>query len=478
MTLRAVIVAAVSTTAQAADGHGSIPEQLAACRAACESHAWQVASEITIPGHSRDYAWLHEIIRDCPEYDRLIALVETGSVDLVVCRHYDRLWRTSALQAQVMALCRQHSVQVYSTTQPREPIDPSLLPKRPGLQGIVESLSGFLSEEEQNIRVARLRAGMAGRIAQGKHHCVHPPYGYMHGDDGLLIPDAAQVPWVKQMFAWAAEGHGRKAICQRLHAAHVPPPSGHIWWMNTARRILGNPVYTGMAIWGEQLNTQGTHPALVDAATFARVQEYARARSFLSTPKTPGAWLARLLRCGLCGHVMHYYQGHGWQLRCSFHIATNGKDCLYNGHSGRRVHAFVLAALQDALANRDAWLAARAAQQDSQALETERDTLNKALADVEARRERWAQAYEVGAISLTEWLQHRARLDAEVGTIRPRLDAIERRLADSTPPALVEFAEFAESLATQPPDVLARVARAMIHHVTLTQGQPPVIMWR
>jgi len=84
-------VAAVSTEAQAADDKSSIDVQLAECRQLCETRGWQVAREIVIPGHSRDYVWLHEIIRDCPQYAELVSAIEAGSADLVVVRHSDIL---------------------------------------------------------------------------------------------------------------------------------------------------------------------------------------------------------------------------------------------------------------------------------------------------------------------------------------------------------------------------------------------------
>ncbi|NLT73160.1 MAG: recombinase family protein, partial [Chloroflexi bacterium] len=111
--LRAAIVAAVSDPKQAAADKASIPDQIKDSRRLCEVRDWTPAAEVIIPGHSRNYNWLHEIVRDCPEYGEMIDLIEAGAVDLIVCRDYDRLWRTDALRAQVTALCREHGVQVY-----------------------------------------------------------------------------------------------------------------------------------------------------------------------------------------------------------------------------------------------------------------------------------------------------------------------------------------------------------------------------
>jgi len=101
--MRAVIVVAVSTGAQATEEKYSIPQQLEACQATCQQRGWTVAHEITLLGHSRNCDWLHEIVRDSEGYGQWVQLVESEAEDLVVCRDYDRLWRTDALRALGLA---------------------------------------------------------------------------------------------------------------------------------------------------------------------------------------------------------------------------------------------------------------------------------------------------------------------------------------------------------------------------------------
>lgn len=118
-TYRALVYAAVSTEIQADDEHNSIPMQLAACRQACERAGWPVEAEIVVPGHSRDYAYLSELTADCPEIAQVVQLIEAERVNLVVVRHYDRLWRTDWLRSDWTRLMSMHRCQVYSVEQPR-----------------------------------------------------------------------------------------------------------------------------------------------------------------------------------------------------------------------------------------------------------------------------------------------------------------------------------------------------------------------
>jgi len=53
---------------------------------------------------------LHRLMANRPEYTQMIDLVESNAVDLVVCRSWDRLARTSGLQQDVARLFDQNHV--------------------------------------------------------------------------------------------------------------------------------------------------------------------------------------------------------------------------------------------------------------------------------------------------------------------------------------------------------------------------------
>src|SRR4030042_1313320 len=192
---RALIVAAVSTGSQAPEDKYSIPQQVEVCREICQVRNWQVASSIEIRGHSRNYNWLHEIIRDCPESGQMVPRIESRQIDLIVVRDYDRLWRTDALRAQVAALCREHGVQIFSLNQPVEPQGPLHLQDAGDSRFIIEALSGIIGQQENKARVRRMRVGMAGRIRRGLHFSgSHPPYGHRVNGGGALVPDDETTP--------------------------------------------------------------------------------------------------------------------------------------------------------------------------------------------------------------------------------------------------------------------------------------------
>lgn len=400
--MRAVIVAAVSTEAQAAEDRASIPDQLQVCRQACASHGWQIVAEVTIPGHSRDYVWLEDLEDACPEYRQLMDLVRANGCELVVVRHYDRLWRTSPLQGQVMAVCTQHRVQVYSVLQPMEPVPPEELRPRRGLQGIMELLSGAISEEEQRLRVERRRAGVDRRIAEGKPGSwTDAPIGYDLVDGQLLVdPEwASLVQWVYQQ---RIDGHGVVWIMRRLNERGLQTPRGAEWGYSTLWRMLRNPTYKGATYAGAAYNPDGEHEAIVDAETWERVQRINATRRHWGKAKTVHV-LTGLARCGYCDWAMSYSQNNaGALLRCSQYAHTGGRACQSNSHMAHLVEDPVLEAVQEVLNDKDAW--AEAQRQRLQSDDTDREIalLQSRRDDARAQRLRLLDAYQMGGLPREE----------------------------------------------------------------------------
>jgi DNA invertase Pin-like site-specific DNA recombinase len=489
---RAVIVAAVSTPSQAADDRYSIPAQIADARATCERAGWSVVAEVVVPGHSRDYVFLHELVTDCPEYAELVHLIERDQVDLVVCRHYDRLWRNDWIRADVMCLATLHTVQVYSIEQPRPPRAPETLTRRAGLAAVMEVLSGSISEEEQAIRIQRHRVGMRGRVAAGRHHPgPRAPYGYMRDTDGALACNEPRAYWLRYLFERRAVGHSASQIAADLTRLGVATPGrAAAWHARTINRILTNDVYVGVARWGEYANPNGLHPALVDRDLFDRVQvamRSGRAR-FPGTQTYSGNWLAGLVRCGHCrdagrNWAMQYYKtqraSKALYLRCGYYVETSGQGCQNNGHSGRRVHAYVLDSLVEALADPDAWLAARHDEQHTEQTARDLAQVRAAIADNRRRWERWSGAYEAGSISLDELVTHRSRLDAEHTDLQRHCELLGNtlRLSEATAERIGGLTDMADTLRTAPPGTQREIANVLLRAVVLRRGSPPELEW-
>lgn len=488
MTFTALSLAAVSTPDQAADDRESIPYQLSTNRAAIEREGWRLYGELILPGMSRDYDWLHQIMAASPEYRRLVELIENEKINLIVVRHYDRVWRTDGLRADMMRMCREHGVQVYSTSQPKPPVPPEELPRRrAGLSAIMETLSGALSEEEQNIRVARQRTGMAGRIKRGLHHAGYRiPYGYRRGPDGVYQIEPEEAHWVKWAVEQVLAGRGVAQVCGDLTRRGIPSPGaetapGAPWYPRTLRRLLSNSFYAGIAHWGPFINEQSAHEALISEADWIRLSETLKTRARRTASTLGDAnWLVGILRCGYCGWVMSYYRhknrgGVEIYLRCSQYTASVATRCQSNGHTSERVHAAVLAEMIRLLSDPEEWARERAQGRQEPQRRAQLAAVEKALTDNATQYERWSHAYQVGAIPLEELIARRKQLTAEREAWETERGELKRLLADDAlaRETIEELSMGVDALAYADDSHKRIIARALFRSVRVRRDGPP-----
>jgi len=496
--LRAVIVAAVSSAEQATEEKDSIPGQLTACRQTCKRRGWNILAEIAIPGHSRNYNWLHEIIRDCEGYGQWVQLVESDIVDLVICRDYDRLWRTDALRAQVTALCREHRVQVFSLNQPVEPVQPGLLASGSDSHLVMEAMSGIISEMENRTRTRRMVAGKRARITKRglPNYSNNTPYAYRRVGDGKyeLVPEEAH--WLRWIFDRRADDHwGYKHIAWVLTERGVQVPSlaphrqqgiesrSGDWHAATVRGILRNPFYIGHVFWGGAYNENGKHPHAIPDELFEAAQRVTRQHSVYqkrgrSRPDHP---LTGLARCAFCGHAMVYVPTkQGYAIRCAHYLSTRGTECMSNWQRVEPIHAFILATVKRIVQDPDAFLEYRNSQGDDDTTQTRIDGIDGLLEALQHRWERWNQAFEIGGISLAEMLEHRQRISQKTDALqddREELAALQES-GKTIMAGLQELQQVVGLLDDLTDRELNRVYLCLISRVLIARDQDPIIVWR
>ena len=492
-TFRAVIVAAVSDPKQAAADKASLPEQLKDGYRLCEVRDWKPVSEVVIPGHSRNYDWLHEIVRDCPEYAEMIRLVEAGAVDLLVCRDYDRLWRTDALRAQVTALCRQHGVQVYSINQPVEPSPPDKL-EQSDTGRLSEVVFGLIAEQENRTRVRRRMIGMGNRIAQGLDgfgKCI--PYGYMRVL-GLAVLQvvAAEAAIVRWIFACFLDGDSMYAIAEALNARGVPPPYAtrpHLaklvrrfcWTSSSISGILAQEFHCGAVRYGKFYNPAGLHETIITRDDWERCQSIRRLHIQRTRPIHFNPFNG-MGRCGLCGYAMSFHarpKERSAVMRCSHYMASHGRACQANGRSIRKVRSQVIAALQSAIRDPAAFLEARRQQHEIGAMRERLNAIGTEIAELQAAQTRWDMVYERGGMDVDQYMAHIDRLHAAIAIReRDRRDMEELAANETRAGAkLAGLSQYADTLDEMTDEELRPVYVGLIRELRFYPARAPEIIW-
>lgn len=240
------------------------------------------------------------------------------------------------------------------------PIDPSN-----EAHDMIMATFGSISKGERGRIKTRVRTTMAALAqTQGRYLGGRPPYGYRLVDAGphpnpakaadgrrlhVLAADPQTAPVVRRIFTEFLSGKGIFAIAEALTRDGVPCPSaydrarnrhrcGAAWSKSAVRTILTNPRYTGRQVWNRQRkrevlidvhdvtlghvtklgwnptdawvwSDQAARPAIVDTATFERVQQLLAGRGRGPTRHTPHPnrrpYLLRgIVFCGACQRRM------------------------------------------------------------------------------------------------------------------------------------------------------------------------------
>lgn len=224
--------------------------------------------------------------------DKIRAMVEQKHVDVVAVYDLSRLGRDLAESLNFVRWLRERNVSVMST---QERIDDS--PEGQYMLGMFLGLA-----ELYGAQVGRRWAQILERRARaGRHHGVIPQ-GYATVDK-VMVEDPVLGPAVREVFAAYARGDFVSDIMDRFAAARGKPVS-----RNVIKNMLKNPTYRGRTVVNSQIagriDVEGDHPALVDDATWtkvnARLEKDGRAPARHTEPSHS---LTSLIWCPSCRHA-------------------------------------------------------------------------------------------------------------------------------------------------------------------------------
>ncbi|WP_205697473.1 recombinase family protein [Conexibacter sp. SYSU D00693] len=363
-----------------------------------------------------------------PQYQRLLADVAAGRVDVIVIPALDRFGRDSVEIQTRLALFDREGVRVVSL---RESID------RDTPEGRLQTgiLAQFAEFEKAKIK-ARTRAALQQRKANGLPVGAMP-LGYranaIIGPDGEAttrrVEDPPRAAVARRIFEMAASGLTPGEIARLLNRERVPPPrkKSRAWETRTVRRIIENRCYVG----------DNGYPQLIDTALFDRALGNLRrldpvaAAARQAGRKSPEEYVLRgIAKCSRCGaplYTRRYASGRHY-------ICANTRQatglCDAPPIPANVLEAKTLDHLHDFRLNIEEWLATRVA-----AVHEERASLERAAAGLRAEAAKVTRRVEAAH------RQHDQALDEEDDALAAvTLRAVARVEAQQTE-ALARVAE-------------------------------------
>ncbi|MFZ5817818.1 MAG: recombinase family protein [Bacillota bacterium] len=329
--LVAVLYYRVSTEEQGRKGF-SLPEQRRECRARAQSLADARGAPLQI--HEFEDTASGELL-ERPGLEACRDFLARHRADLFVCLDPDRFSRSLANQLLVTDEIERAGVRLVFVQHNYEQSPEGRL---------FFQMRGAISEFEKSKIVERTRRGRRGKLAAGGIPNYVPVYGYRWNRlSKRLEIDEERAPWVRQIFAWYAEGWSYQAIAGKLMALGVRAARRDHWSRTSIMRMVRNPTYAGRLVlnrWDcegngplrsiprEQRSRRRTDrlkppeewvtipvPAIIDEGLWRRAQGQQANRRRLMQRGV--ALLSGLCICGLCGGRVHYV-GHAEQryFRC------------------------------------------------------------------------------------------------------------------------------------------------------------------
>ena len=259
------------------------------------------------------------------EFNKLIRQCKRGKVDMIIVKSISRFARNTLDCLKITRMLRELKVDVYFEEQNLHSIDPS--------SEFYISIYGSVAQSESENISHNVAWGKARSAKEGNVFFSYKSFlGYRRGADGKPEIDPEQAEIVRRIYSRYLAGHSLQQIAGDLTKDGIPTPMGRtVWQGGVVQSILSNEKYKGDALLGKtyvedciskkvrvnagerpQYYVENNHPAIIDAATFARVQEEMARRASKRKVRQKGTTteqgkycgkyaLTELLVCGECG---------------------------------------------------------------------------------------------------------------------------------------------------------------------------------
>jgi site-specific DNA recombinase len=421
---------------------------------------------------------------DRQHFQRLMADVDAGKIDVVVVYKLDRLSRSlrdfhALLERFERAGCTFVSITQNLSTE--------------GAMGkLILNLLMVVAEFERENSAERTRDKIRATRRRGKWTGGMVPLGYRTEDKKLVI-DGRDAPLVRDIFTLYPRLGSALAVARALNDEHRWVPGrtltdgkqrpAHPWTKHDVLRVVSNPVYAGYMPYGEELN-EGEHEPIVTRVIYHRVRALidGQRREVAVPGRSPAYLLRGLLRCKGCGAAMTpastTAKGRTYRYyRCVTRDKRGREACATVPMAAAAIETSVIDHLRAKVRATDlaADVSAAAAQQIAAARETltaERRSLPRQIAQLGAEGHRLAAALAEGDDAERRLIGERAEAcAAELACSEGRLRLVEKRLAAlETAEANVDWvagilADFDGAWDLLTVDNQGQLLRALIAHV-------------
>jgi len=265
-----------------------------------------------------------------PAFQRLLADVDAGGVDIVAVYKTDRLSRSLLDFTQLMRRFEERGVEFVSVTQQ--------FSTSTSVGRMTLNLLATFAQFERETISERTRDKIAATRRRGLWTGGRPVLGY-DAVDGRLVVNADEAERVRATFSLYLERGSLLRVAEALRARGWANKT----WTNRAGalvpglafnklgvgRLLTNVLYRGRITLGDEV-FDGAHEAIVDQPTWDAVQSLLARHGLPDARGGRNRWgvlLRGLLRCAVCDSAMpHHFASRGGRKYSSYVCARYAKQ--------------------------------------------------------------------------------------------------------------------------------------------------------
>jgi site-specific DNA recombinase len=335
---RAAIYTRKSTSAGLEQEFNSLDAQRERCAEYAKGQGWDVVATYDDGGFTGANT-------DRPAFQRLLADVDAGKVDVVVVYKVDRLSRSLLDFALVLERFDDHSVAFVSVTQNFSTAD--------AMGKLTLNMLMSFAEFERQMIAERTRDKIVAARRKGKWTGGMVPIGY-DAVDRKLVKNKPESVVVREVFDLYESHRSVLAVVRELRARGRKRRTGQ-WSKDGVLRVLANPLYAGLISAAGELYP-AEHEAIIAREQFERVKELLAGRGVRGprASKNPAYLLRGLLRCGVCDAAMTPGGSRNYRYyRCVTRDKLGTKACAARPLPAEAVEAFVVERLHTLAADKE-----------------------------------------------------------------------------------------------------------------------------
>lgn len=401
-----------------------------------------------------------------PGLDRLRDQAGLGAFELILITAPDRLSRTYVHQVLLIEEMQQLGCQVEFLERPMDSDDPH--------DQLLLQIRGAVAEYERNLIADRMRRGRQAKLRSGTLlPWTFAPYGYIMDperprDPSRLRIDPVKAPVVAEIFAWYTDPQHHVSLywlAKKLSDDQIPTPRGDIRWnVATIRGILRNPAYMGTTYSGRTQPVAAQHrksalqpigsgqsiqpapaaewipvtvPAIINQETFELAQQRLDQNKQLARRNNHSHdYLLRgLVSCAQCRLAC---TGRCVRPNYPYYVCKGRTDSLRTAKDERCTARYAPAQMLDQLVWQDLCTVladpnlirhelqrAQAGEWLPQALQSRRQSITDALAQLERQQTRLLEVFLAEVISRDEFERKRQELNQTQQALHQQLRQLE-----------------------------------------------------